>query len=173
MNDINNRLLRIFSNNLSRFMAQSGIDRNKLCSDLDLPYSTVSEWLLARKYPRIDKIELLANYFNCKLSDLIEDKPYSVSETKNIALVLTNESDLAEKIKKMNNEELDELRYFVDYIAFKRRKAMNASEQPVISTTRQELNRILDKQSEEELVRLLHKILLLLAEQPQEPQGRQ
>ena len=32
------------------------------------------EWLNAKKYPRIDKIEILANYFGILKSDLIEDK---------------------------------------------------------------------------------------------------
>ncbi|MBQ9862115.1 MAG: helix-turn-helix transcriptional regulator [Clostridia bacterium] len=55
-------------------MNQKGVDRNQLCADLGLKYSTVSEWLSAKKYPRIDKIELLANYFGVHKSDLIESE---------------------------------------------------------------------------------------------------
>ena len=62
----------ILSNNLSYYMTQKGIDRSKLCEDLGFKYSTVSEWLSAKKYPRMDKIELLASYFGIKKSDLIE-----------------------------------------------------------------------------------------------------
>lgn len=64
----------IFRKNLKYFMSENNIDRNKLCEDLHFKYSTVSEWLSAKKYPRIDKIEMLANYFNINKSDLIEDK---------------------------------------------------------------------------------------------------
>lgn len=64
----------IFSKNLKRQMDIHKVDRYKLCDDLNFKYSTVSEWLSSRKYPRIDKIEMLANYFGINKSDLIEDK---------------------------------------------------------------------------------------------------
>ncbi|WP_413471153.1 LexA family transcriptional regulator [Streptococcus suis] len=62
------------SNNLKYYMDKKGVDRNQLCSDLDLKYMTVSDWINAKTYPRIDKIELLANYFGINKSDLIEEK---------------------------------------------------------------------------------------------------
>lgn len=64
----------IFSKNLAYYMNKKGIDRNTLCADLDLKYTTVRDWLKGITYPRIGKIELLANYFNINKSDLIEDK---------------------------------------------------------------------------------------------------
>lgn len=63
----------IFAKRLHYYMEQKGVDRRQLCDDLNLKYSTVSEWLSANKYPRIDKIELLANYFGITKSNLIED----------------------------------------------------------------------------------------------------
>jgi len=67
----------IFANNLRYYMDLNQKSRNQLCSDLGLKYSTVSEWLNTNKYPRIDKIEILADYFNIQKSDLIEDKEKS------------------------------------------------------------------------------------------------
>ncbi|NQJ67680.1 helix-turn-helix transcriptional regulator [Streptococcus suis] len=64
----------VMSNNLKYYMDKKGIDRNQLCSDLDLKYMTVSDWINAKTYPRIDKIESLANYFGINKSDLIEEK---------------------------------------------------------------------------------------------------
>lgn len=64
----------IFSKNLAYYMNKKGVDRNTLCADLDLKYTTVRDWLKGITYPRIGKIELLANYFNINKSDLIEDK---------------------------------------------------------------------------------------------------
>lgn len=64
----------ILANNLTYYMNLNKIDRNTLCDALKLKYSTVSEWLSGKKYPRIDKIELLAEYFGIQKSDLIEDK---------------------------------------------------------------------------------------------------
>lgn len=63
-----------FSKNLKYYMDKKGIDRNQLCSDLDLKYTTVRDWIKGITYPRIGKIELLANYFGINKSDLIEEK---------------------------------------------------------------------------------------------------
>ncbi|MFH6657093.1 XRE family transcriptional regulator [Streptococcus suis] len=63
-------------------MTRKGVDRNKLCSDLDLKYTTVRDWLKGITYPRIGKIELLADYFGINKSDLIEDKNQDIKEVK-------------------------------------------------------------------------------------------
>ena len=70
MSDLGNKA--VMAANLRRLMEKAGKDRNTLCRDLNLKYSTVSEWLNATAYPRIDKIELLANYFGVQKSDLVE-----------------------------------------------------------------------------------------------------
>lgn len=65
----------IFARNLQRYMDERGLSRIELSQAIDVPYSTLSEWLTAKKYPRIDKIEKLAFAFGIGKSDLIEDKP--------------------------------------------------------------------------------------------------
>lgn len=72
MSDLGNK--EIFARNLKHYMDLSNKDRNAVCEVLDIPYTTLSDWLNAKKYPRIDKIEMLANYFNIEKSDLIERK---------------------------------------------------------------------------------------------------
>lgn len=62
----------IFSQNLKYYMYKYDVDRNALCDTLGFKYMTVSDWINAKTYPRIDKIEILANYFNIKKSDLVE-----------------------------------------------------------------------------------------------------
>lgn len=80
MSDIKSK--EIFSANLERLMSSRDVDRNKLCSDLGLKYTTVRDWLKGITYPRIGKIELLADYFGVNKSDLIEDKTQEVKEVK-------------------------------------------------------------------------------------------
>lgn len=72
MSDLGNK--KIFAKNLNYYMRINNVDRNKLCNDLDFNYTTVREWTNGTAYPRIDKIEMLANYFNIQKSDLIENK---------------------------------------------------------------------------------------------------
>lgn len=95
MSDLGNK--QILAHNLLRLMQEKQIDRQKLCNDLGFKYSTVSEWLSAKKYPRIDKIELMANYFGVQKSDLIENfyikkltKDTSHTTNNNIAFPLSN-----------------------------------------------------------------------------------
>ena len=64
----------IFSRNLRNLMQKYGKDRNQICDELGFKYSTFSDRYNGNKYPRIDKIEMLANYFGILKSDLIEDK---------------------------------------------------------------------------------------------------
>lgn len=71
MNDLGNK--EIFAKNLKNYMNIYNVDRNELCQKLNIPYSTLADWLNAKKYPRIDKIEILADYFNVQKSDLIEN----------------------------------------------------------------------------------------------------
>lgn len=63
----------IFSRNLQQYILKSGKERKEIALALDVSYSTFTDWVNGNKYPRIDKIEMLANYFDIKKSDLIED----------------------------------------------------------------------------------------------------
>ena len=72
MSDLGNE--KIFSKNLKYYMELNGKSRYDVCKDLKFPYTTFAEWYNGKIYPRIDKIELLADYFNIMKSDLIEDK---------------------------------------------------------------------------------------------------
>jgi len=81
---------KIFANNLSFYMEKKGVDRNRLCADLDLKYTTVRDWLKGITYPRIGKIELLANYFNINKSDLIENKIATVQASDSLLEEITN-----------------------------------------------------------------------------------
>ena len=72
MSNIGNK--EIFSKNLSYYVKISGRDQKEIAEYLGVAPSTFNEWIKAKKYPRIDKIEKLANYFGILKSDLIEEK---------------------------------------------------------------------------------------------------
>jgi transcriptional regulator with XRE-family HTH domain len=64
----------IFSTNLNRKMEEAGKTRNDICEALGFSYFTVTDWVKGKKMPRMDKVEMLANYFGIQKSDLIEDQ---------------------------------------------------------------------------------------------------
>ena len=72
MSDLGNK--EVFAKNLKYYMDKYQKTRNDIAKITNVPYSTVSSWCNALFYPRIDKIEMLANYFNILKSDLVEDK---------------------------------------------------------------------------------------------------
>lgn len=70
MNECNNK--EIMANNIKHFMTLQNKSRNTVCNDLGFKYTTFVDWIKAKTYPRIDKIELMANYFGVSKKDLIE-----------------------------------------------------------------------------------------------------
>ena len=64
----------ILSKNLKYYIERSGKDRRELAETWGYPYSTVTDWINGKKYPRIDRIEVMADYFGILKSDLIEEK---------------------------------------------------------------------------------------------------
>lgn len=64
----------VFASNLKRYMEVKGKSRNDISEALGISYFTVSDWVNGKKYPRMDKVEMLANYFGIQKSDLIEIK---------------------------------------------------------------------------------------------------
>ena len=71
----NNEYFRkMFSKNLNRIMREKNKTQTDLINDLKLNKSAVSTWVNGTRLPRMDKVDLLANYFQVNRSDLIEDK---------------------------------------------------------------------------------------------------
>lgn len=65
---------QVMAKNIRYYMEKNGLNATDLALELDFKYSTVLDWLKANTYPRIDKIEMMANYFKIEKSDLVEDK---------------------------------------------------------------------------------------------------
>lgn len=73
MSDLGNK--EVFARNLKKYIDLSGKDRKELADTWGFPYSTVTDWINGKKYPRIDRIETMANYFGILKSDLVEADP--------------------------------------------------------------------------------------------------
>lgn len=73
MSDLGNK--QIMANNIKKFLASSEKTQKELCQSLGFRESTFSDWVNAKTYPRIDKIEMMANYFGITKADLVEGSP--------------------------------------------------------------------------------------------------
>lgn len=65
---------KIFSHNLRYQMDLNRRSRQDISVALGVSYFTVTSWVNGSKYPRMDKVEMLAKFFDCNKSDLIEEK---------------------------------------------------------------------------------------------------
>ena len=83
----------IFSKNLQYYISKKGINQTEFAEDLDYPATTVSNWINAKTYPRIDKIQEMANYFGINKSDLQEEK-----ELKERVVINVNQVPLVGRI---------------------------------------------------------------------------
>lgn len=63
----------IMARNIRHYMELHNKSRNDMCTALGVKYTTFTDWVNGKAYPRIDKIELMANYFGIQKSDLVED----------------------------------------------------------------------------------------------------
>ena len=63
----------VMARNIKRYMDKNGVNATELCKALDIKQNTFSDWVNGKSYPRIDKIELMANYFNISKAFLVED----------------------------------------------------------------------------------------------------
>ncbi|KAB2275181.1 helix-turn-helix transcriptional regulator [Staphylococcus epidermidis] len=96
---------KILSKNLKNLLERKGKTQTDMAKDLDLKESTVSSWINAVKYPRRDKIELLADYFGVMPSDITEDKT-------------VQQDTMAAHFDKdgLTEEEIEEVNKFIEWI---------------------------------------------------------
>ena len=62
-----------FATNLSRYLERSGSTQRELAKAVGVSPSTVSDWKKGRAYPRMKKLQLIADFFGIDKSDLVED----------------------------------------------------------------------------------------------------
>ena len=74
---------RVLARNLKRYMQESGKSQKEMAEVVGVSAPTFNEWINAKKYPRIDKIQIMADYFGIKKSDLIEEKISDDLQNKN------------------------------------------------------------------------------------------
>ena len=75
----------IMARNILYYMTISGNSRADVCKAIGVKYTTFTDWVKGNTYPRIDKIELMANYFGVSKADLVEER-----NTRRANTVLTN-----------------------------------------------------------------------------------
>lgn len=84
MSDLGNK--EILAKNLNHYMEINNKNRQQISKDLRVPYTTVTSWCKGEFYPRINRIQQLADYFSINKSDLVEEHTFN-NEIKQIPLL--------------------------------------------------------------------------------------
>jgi len=113
----------VFAENLKYYMKAREKSRRDICEALGLSYYTFSDWVNGKKYPRMDKVEMLAAYFGILKSDLIEKRTEEHREMQkkndtltDIVVRLRSDavfSEAVESLYKMDSDKLSSLLAFL------------------------------------------------------------
>lgn len=95
MSNLGNK--KIMAKNIRHYMDIAQVNQTEICTTLGIKMPTFSDWVNAKTYPRIDKIELMANYFGISKADLVEEHTTPPAAAKSSA---TFTDDEIEHIKK-------------------------------------------------------------------------
>lgn len=112
----------IMAKNIKRLMELRGKDRNDVCKDLGFKYTTFTDWINAKTYPRIDKIEMMANYFGVSKADLVEEpveaEPYYINnDARELAQFLFENPEykvLFDASRKVKKEDIAFVKQMID-----------------------------------------------------------
>ena len=94
----------IFASNLNRYMKQKNKSRREVADAIGVSYYTFTSWVTGKKYPRMDKVEMLAEFFGILKSDLIEEKVTTETSQKidlatDIIIRMEKDSDFSELVQ--------------------------------------------------------------------------
>lgn len=94
MSNLGNK--EVMANNIQYYLERKGKTRSQLCDAIDVPYTTMANWVQGKTYPRIDKIEKMANFFGVTKADLVEERSGNADLYE---MIMTLPEDKAELVR--------------------------------------------------------------------------
>lgn len=67
-------LRTVFVNNFREILSRKKISQKDVADSLNIPFTTISTWANGKSYPRIDRMELLAEFLGVSRIELMYDK---------------------------------------------------------------------------------------------------
>lgn len=77
----------ILSKNLNRLLKSKGKTQADVVRELGIPEATIRSWFSGEKYPRIQNIQKLADYFNVKRSQITDDEMNGLERVVNLVKI--------------------------------------------------------------------------------------
>lgn len=111
---------KVMGLNIQRHLDELGISRHDFAKAIGVPYSSLTDWINGRTYPRIDKIEKMAQYFGVQKSDLVESQSdssavyYTDPETAKFAQEMFDDPEMRALFHMKRNMEPEKFRAHYD-----------------------------------------------------------
>ena len=111
----------VFAENFNYYLRRSGERKADIARYLGISQCTISDWTSLRTYPRMDKVQLLAQYWGIEMSDLVEkhtfeNKNYAKKEAHKMTAELISDKDALELyslIKRLSPSQKDMVKTLV------------------------------------------------------------
>lgn len=147
---------QIMAENIKRLLEQKGLNPRQMAIELGFKYTTVNDWVNAKSYPRIDKIETMANFFNVSKSALVEEyNPASdnISMDNNIDKQISKYYTNIKKNKKENGYVFNETAFNNAVLAWKSAPYLALDQyilELIVNSNNNNVKQVLDKQTLED-----------------------
>ena len=102
----------VFAENLKAYLNSKGYTQLDLATYMNCSSSTVSDWCNGKKYPRVDKMQRMADWLGIQMSDV-------TSEHDKL-----DDADIAfyNRYKQLTEEEKEDMRDFLDLMDARRKR---------------------------------------------------
>lgn len=102
----------VFADNLKMYLNAMGLSQIDLANYMQCSSSTVSDWCNGKKYPRVDKMQRMADWLGIQMSDLtsVHDK--------------LEDADMAfyNRYKQLTEDEKEDMRDYLDLMEARRKR---------------------------------------------------
>lgn len=124
MTDFERDYGKIIAKNLRELAFYHEKTQAEISRDLNISKATLSSWMNGTRVPRMDKVDLLCNYFNCTRSDIMEDHSkdyYLRMDTARVAQAAFNDPNLRALFDIARDSEPQDIQMAIDLLRrFKR-----------------------------------------------------
>ena len=110
-----------FAKNLNKYIAMwedKGYTKEMLAKELGVPITTFAGWYRGEYYPRIDKIEKMAAFFNTTKSCLVEEHALTSEQSETVQSLVASEYGeiILSELSKMDAKNYENLLSYMKFL---------------------------------------------------------
>lgn len=103
-----NEALNVIGNNIKRLLDNHGATQRDLAKAIGVHESAVGKWILGENGPKMGSVQKMADYFNVRISDILEENPPQDYSPK--------KKYLMDRIAKADDRKIDKLNKLMELI---------------------------------------------------------